>query len=278
MDKLIKDVYVYVIIIFLFFPLKLKAQQNSSNISNKTVNVSGVKVDLLFPIKKISGTILVLPGWNFSRSDICEKSDFCYLASKKGYILIIPEMQKSIYATQLFEETRNDWRNFPTLKWVTENLIPYCQNEFQILRSGQNNYLFGISTGGRGVAMLSLYTKNIFLAGAAFSGDYNQVTDTSDNLIRGYYGEFKKFPERWKGRDNPLMNAKKIKIPLFLAHGKLDKIVPFEQSLNFFDTINKINPELGHKLELINNAGHNYEFWSSEYNMAFDFFEKHSKK
>jgi dipeptidyl aminopeptidase/acylaminoacyl peptidase len=190
----------------------------------------------------------------------------------------MPDMQKSIYASQLYPETRADWRSFPTLTWVTDSLIPYCQKEFKLLLPKQNNYLFGISTGGRGVALLSLYTDSIFIAGAALSGDYDQVADTSDNLVRGYYGAFNKFPERWKGKDNPLMNANKLKIPLFIAHGKSDNIVPYQQSVNFFDAITKIKPGLGHKINLQNEAGHNYKFWNTEYTEVFVFFQNHSEK
>ncbi len=276
MVRIKKAVILFCNLFFLIIPSKLWAQQNSQGIVKKTFLVSGVKTDILFPAEKISGSILVLPGWSFSRSDICEKSNFCELALKNGYVLIMPEMGKSIYASQLFHETRNDWRPYPTLIWITDSLIPYCQKEFNLLIPGHNNYLFGISTGGRGVALLSIYAGNIFIAGAALSGDYNQLSDTSDNLIRGFYGDFNKFPERWKGKDNPLMNANKLNIPLFLAHGKSDLIVPYLQSSIFFDSIHKIRPELGHRLFLKNDAGHNYKFWNTEYNDVFDFFQKHS--
>ncbi len=267
-----------IIILLYLVHLNLLAQGNSTKIPDRTITISGIKTEFLFPHENISGSILVLPGWNFSRTDICENSEFCNLALKKGYVLIMPDMQKSVYASQLYPETRNDWRSFPTLTWVIDSLISYCQKELKLLLPGQNNFLFGISTGGRGVAMISIYSENIFIAGAALSGDYNQLADTSDNLMRGYYGEFFKFPERWKGKDNPLMNANKLKIPLFLAHGKSDNIVPFNQTLNFYDTINKLNPGIGHKIVLKDNAGHNYKFWGSEYNEVFDFFQEHEEK
>ena len=249
----------------------------SQEMDQNTCVIGGVQVDYIVPKTEIKGTILVLPGWNFSKNDICEKSNFCNKAIQAGYMLILPEMLKSIYASQLYPETRNEWRKYPTLKWVTDTLIPWFQLNKKKLRKGENNFIFGISTGGRGVAMVSIYTDGIFIAGAALSGDYNPPDFPQDNLMRGYYGELLQFPERWNGYDNPKTNVRKLKIPLFLAHAKADKIVPFEQTVNFYNEIQKLHPELGCKMYISELNGHDYNFWSSEYDNVFDFFKSHSK-
>ncbi len=143
---------------------------------------------------------------------------------------------------------------------------------YQLLLPGNNNFLFGISTGARGVAMLALYSDNVFLAGAALSGDYNQLEMPNDNLVNGYYGSFEKFPERWSGKDNPQKNINKLRIPLFLAHGKSDKIVPYSQTLDFYNAISKMNYTLGHIININDTAGHSYSFWQSEYVKCFQIF------
>lgn len=244
----------------------------------KTFPISGVKTDYILSQGNNIGTILVLPGWNFSSDDICQKSNFCEKATASGFSLILPNMLKSVYSSQLYPETKTDWRGYPTLKWVTDTMIPWFQLNYKILLKGQNNFVFGISTGGRGVAMVLLYTDSIFKAGAALSGDYNQLKDISDNLMRGYYGEYSNFPERWKGFDNPFLNAGKLKAPLYLSHGKADKVVPYEQTLDFFNEIEKLHPSLGCKLDIDENGGHNYKFWSSKYDNSLEFFEHYSQK
>lgn len=276
--------FIYLIVcIFLFkgifFSQNEKILEKFKNypFNDTTIIISNVKVDFLFPKSELKGTILVLPGWNFERNDICKKSNFCELARNNGYILVMPDMKKSIYIKELFPETRTDWRSYPTLLWLTDTMIPWIQQHFKILMSKQKNFLFGISTGARGVAMISLYSDNIFLAGACLSGDYNQVEMKNDNLVRGYCGDFDKFPDRWNGVDNPSKNASKLKIPLFLAHGKEDNIVPFSQTTDFFTKIVKLNPDLGHEIDIKENSGHNYEFWSLEYEAVFIFFETHSR-
>jgi S-formylglutathione hydrolase FrmB len=246
--------------------------------SDTSILISNVRVDLIFPKDSFKRTILVLPGWNFRCDDICKKSDFCELAKNEGFVLIMPDMLKSIYASQLYPETRKDWLQYPTLHWITDTLIPIIQSKYKLLMSKQNNYLFGISTGARGVAMLAIYTNSIFIAGAGFSGDYNQLEMKDDNLVRGYYGSFEQFPERWTEKDNLQKNADKLKIPLFLAHGKADKVVPYTQTLEFYNSISRLNPGLNHKIYLNDTAGHNYAFWQSGYKNALKFFKENSLK
>lgn len=243
--------------------------------SDTSIIVSNVRVDLLFPNCEIKGTILVLPGWNFKCNDICLNSDFCKLFINEGYILILPDMLKSIYTTKLYPETRKDWLPYRTLHWITDTLIPLLQKQYHLLLPKRNNYLFGISTGARGVAMLAINTDSIFIAGAGLSGDYNPLSMLSDDLNRGYLGPFEQFSERWTGKDNPQKNAGKLKIPLFLAHGKADNIVPCSQTTEFYSTITKLNPKLDHRLNLNDTASHNYGFWQSEYKNVLKFFNQH---
>ena len=87
-----------------------------------TLLVGSVPVDFRFPGVPAQGAILVLPGWNFSRNDVCIKSDFCETAAKQGYILVLPEMLKSVYSSALFPETRADWRRYPEMRWITDSI------------------------------------------------------------------------------------------------------------------------------------------------------------
>ena len=250
-------------------------QITKAKANDTVIFITNTKVEIIIPNKPVKGCILVLSGWNFPQNDICEKSNFCELFSDNGYALIMPNMLKSVYSSQLYNETRQDWLIYPTLSWLLDSLIPAIQTKYNVLKAGQKNYLFGISTGARGVAVVATNTDTLFKAGAALSGDYNQLLDLNDNLMRGYYGEYAKFPERWKGNDNPFLNAAKIEIPLYLAHGKADNIVPVKQSVEFFKELQRVNPNLKHTLDLKENAGHNYNFWASEYDNILKFFEQY---
>ena len=237
-----------------------------------TIILHNVAVDISWPAGKTIGFILVLPGWNFNREDVCKNSDFCNMAKQSGYCLIMPEMGKSAYLFGIFKETREDWVHYPTIRWVIDTLIPYCQRKLKILLPENKNFLFGISTGGRGVAQIAMNTGNLFIAGAALSGDYNQLLQKDDKLMIGYLGPYEKFPSRWKGKDNPFMRAGQLKIPLYLGHGRLDKIIPVEQTTSFFERISSLNPQLGHIKHIDENGGHNYNYWNSEMQCIFAFF------
>ncbi len=235
-------------------------------------------VDIFFPSVKAVGQILVLPGWNYSRRKCCQESSFCKRALEEGYVLIFPEMGKSVYASQRYPETRKDWIKYPQLKWVTDTLIPYLQKKAEIFKPNQNNYLFGISTGGRGVALIIEHTGTLFRAGAALSGDYDQTKIPWDNLMRGFYGNYEAFKSRWEGEDNALLNAQKVVIPIYLGHGQADKTVPAEQTRLFYDELRKENGKLPFVLHLADHQAHNYNYWDSETENVISFFSHYRLK
>jgi S-formylglutathione hydrolase FrmB len=244
-----------------------------------TFFVKKIAVDIQIPQKHaITGTILMLPGWNFNRTDCCEKSKFCQKAKDSGYLLVMPEMAKSVYAPEYYKETRIDWRKYPTRTWLIDTLIPYLQSNFNILLNGENNFIYGISTGARGVALVALHSHDIFIAGAALSGDYDQTLMKSDNLMKGFYGSYEKFKGRWEGDENPLISAKKIIIPLFLGHGEKDTVVPVNQSKLFYKKLKEINPDTKSILSISKSSGHNYSFWDSQTEAVLKFFALISKK
>jgi S-formylglutathione hydrolase FrmB len=223
--------------------------------------------------QSIKGTIIILPGWNLPVSDWCTKTTLCQKALEKGYILIMPEMGKSVYSYQLFPETRKDWLMYTTRRWFIDTLIRYFQDNYKLLLPGQNNFLLGLSTGARGVALLSLDCPEIFKKSAALSGDYDQTQMPSDNLMKGYYGTITDFPGRWKGMDNVVYRFKKLEVPIYLGHGKADQVVPCSQTIQFADSLRKYKPGLL-LLHIDEQAGHTYTYWNSEVDNVIKFFMK----
>lgn len=239
----------------------------------QTFKVAGHLTDILSPVGECKGNILVLPGWDFPRNDWCQKSSLCKTALKKGYRLIMPEMARSVYSSRYYKETLKEWLKYPNKGWLTDSLIPYLQNTYGILLTEQNNYVLGLSTGGRGVALLILAKPGFFKAGAALSGDFDQTKMPQDRLMIGFYGNYQQFPERWVGEDNPFRQIKNFKTPLYLGHGINDKIVPFEQSQLFYEALKKAQPDLK---VIFNQAkgSHDYLYWDSEVEAMLKFFEE----
>lgn len=239
--------------------------------------IEGVQVEIRVPHGQVIGDLLLLPGWSFPKDDWCVKSSLCRKAMRKGYRLIMPNMGKSIYPSEYFPESRKDWMEYPTRTWLTDEMIPELQETYCLFEPGGKNFVIGLSTGGRGVALVALHSGSLFTAGAALSGDYDQSLLKGDNLMRGIYGSYDKFPERWEGEDNPALQAADFKTPLYLGHGKKDGIVPWSQTEHFYKLLRKNNPDLNVKLNLDANAGHDYAYWDSEVNNMLEFFESFHK-
>jgi len=251
-------------------------QRKVSRMSDTTILLNNgeneVTVYLKTPkTKVIEGTIVVLPGWNLSVLDWYSKTTLCQKALEQGYVLIMPEMGKSVYAYELYPETRKDWLKYPTRHWFMDTLIPYFQTHFKLLLPGEKNFVLGLSTGARGVALLCLDCPKIFKKGAGLSGDYDQTQMPHDNLMNGYYGPFTSYRDRWTGRDNIVYRFKELKIPIYLGHGKDDKVVPCQQTIQFADSLKKYKPQLV-TLHLDEKAGHMYSYWDSEVDNVLRFF------
>lgn len=237
-------------------------------------NNNPIEVIIKFPAEtEFKGTVVALPGWNFPNSQWCDSTQLCEKALAQGYAVILPEMGKSIYCDSIFPETRKDWLKYPTRSWMKETMIPQLQ-EFNLLLSDQNNFVMGLSTGARGAVLLALDLPEIFNACGALSGDFDQTKYTKDNLYNGYYGAYLKFPDRWIGKDNAVTSIKQLTVPVYLAHGEKDKIVPIAYSQQLFVELQ----ESGNEASIFNlnpNEGHTYAFWNSEIDAVLEFFEAH---
>lgn len=218
------------------------------------------------------GTFLMLQGWNLGVSEWCDKTDICSQAVKEGYCVVLPQMQKSNYQTQIFAETRSEWRNMPSLYWLTDTLIPLLQKQYGLLLPGERNFIVGLSTGGRGVVMVCMELPGLFTGAAALSGDYDQSRMPQDKVHIGFYGPYQENTERWKTVDNPLYRIDEFSTPLYLGHGIHDNVTNCQQSILYYDSLKKHHPKLRVELHTPE-AGHNYDYWASEVENIMAFFK-----
>lgn len=254
--------------------LKMELANNQRILAKDTiVKIGKTPIWIKIPEAEIKADILILPGWNFAKEKICEESDFCEKALKKGYRLILPEMMKSVYASNYFPETRSDYKSFLTLTWVIDTMIPNLQKEFGLFM-GKNNYLHGISTGSRGAALVHLNSGTLFNKVILLSGDYNNAEIPNDNLMKNIYGPYVQFKERWIENDNPWEQSTiQWTADLYIAHGTNDDVVPVEQSIRFANKIEKDHPNC----RIIKNfpaSEHDFVFWGGETEKILEFLEK----
>ncbi len=248
-------------------------KNNVKNIVNDTLLIiDNRKVFIKVPTQKTRGTFLVLHGWNFPADDWCNKTGLCSKATEQGFYVVLPDMGKSIYQDQNYPETRNEWRVYPTRSWLSDTLIPLLQKKYGLLLKNDSNYIVGLSTGARGVALVLLDFPDLFKGAAALSGDYDQVKMPNDNLMTAYYGAYLTHKERWQKTDNPVYRISEYKTPIYLGHGTIDKVVPPAQTIEFYDSLKKYHPTLKTKLSMPE-AAHAYEYWDSEVDSIMKFFE-----
>ncbi len=238
----------------------------------KNLLLDDVPYDVYMP-KQLRGAILVLPGWDFPRDGWIKNTDLTKRAEEKGYALVLPEMLKTLYESSYFPETRMKWNAVPGGKFIKDRLLPEMDSRHGLLRTGGRNFLLGLSTGGRGVALVALENPGRFTAGASISGDFLQERIPADRLMQAVYGSYELFPERWVGKDNPAKRAAEWKLPLYLAHGSADNIVPPEQTKLFFDALKAKAPNVRVEYKVIPGGAHDYKVWGGELPGVFEFFE-----
>lgn len=255
-------------------PQEIEGPQGCVRVVRQSLEKVGNGMVELRPAEaKYQGDILVLPAWGDPRDTWCHRSSFCSMAQGLGFRLIFPDMGKSIYTSQHYAETREDWRSYPTYAWLRDTLIPELQSRHCLLEDKGNNFVIGMSAGARGAIRLAQDLPDIFMAAAALSGDYDPGQMKGDNIYRGFLGAYDKFPERWEVNENIVQGASKLRSPIFLAHGKDDPLVPYDQSEALYKAIQASNPGLAVKLNLVSGQMDGYEFWNSQIEQILAFFE-----
>lgn len=233
-----------------------------------------VNVQIKYPSVKNKGTILLLHGYNLPYMQWCDKTDFCTLALKNGYTLIIPDLGKSTYQEKFYTQTNPLFRIYPTRKWMRDTLITSIQKQFKLLVKGQHNFVLGLSTGARGAALLAVDLPAIFKGAACLSGDYDQTKLPFEKIYHNYYGDFKTYKAVWQSDDNLHTLIQQWQIPVYLAHGELDKICPVSQTKNFYALLKKNHPKLKCTYVIAKEHKHDYLFWGSQTNGVLKFFNE----
>lgn len=246
-----------------------------------TLNIAGHAVDIAPPDSGVAyrGNLIILQGYNFPKHDWCQKApELCRRARAEGYLLIMPEMGRSLYSSAFFAETRSDMKKYPLRTWLVDSVFSYLNERHNILLARQNNYILGLSTGAHGAALIALDRPNLFNAIAALSGDYDQTKIPNDPLIVMYYGNYKNNTKRWTEVDNVLWQIKNWNTPIYLGHGQMDKVVPPAQTRLFYDSLLLHFDSAKVQLNEPKTMAHDYKYWGSETEAVLQFFKKFQQK
>jgi putative tributyrin esterase len=223
-------------------------------------------------------TLVVLPGYNQSMRVWEQHSGIERYADKYGFVLVCPEMGKTLYETSFYPETSVKWGGIPGGKFVALTLIDYMRNTFDLCNSREKTGIMGLSTGARGAIMLAALYSDRFGATAGLSGDYDPTIMTSDRLLTSIYGDFSKNTERWEREASVLYFADKLKnTSVFLAHGGKDFVVYKEQTIILAIKLKQLhNQEGGYDVvyRLKAYKMHDWSFWGSMVPEITQFFDE----
>lgn len=252
--------------------------------------------------------LLLLPGWNYADTQWYTRTRVCDEARNRGYDVMLVEMGKSVYMDSLYLQMRADYRLHPTRTWLWDSVLKPLQKRRYFTDKGTPedpiktvdghvyhksmrlpipSFVMGLSTGARGALLLALEHPEAFRGCASLSGDYNPLLMKNDNLMINCLGKYAEVPWRWRGTNNIEMRVDALQVPLFLAHGTDDKVVPWEQTVSLFKalessgnyqkralTFQKNHADVGLVRTLfVKGAGHNYPFWNEAGLKALDYFD-----
>ncbi len=226
---------------------------------------------ILYPEEKADASVLVLHGWNLPADEICKKTSFCEKAKAANYVVILPDFGKTNYSWEVYPQTIDAYVKYPTLEWMIKVFIPSLQKELQLLKEEQINFVYGISTGGRGASLFAYHLPEIFDAAASLSGDFDIRDFTNAYIYYSYFGQYEEFPERWE-KQAFVNDCENYTVPTYIGHGKQDMTVDVMQSKKMFDSIKKHQTKLEIRCNFPEEGKHDYTYWESETEHILDFF------
>jgi S-formylglutathione hydrolase FrmB len=217
--------------------------------------------------------LIALHGWRGSGADWERNSPLAHYANRRGYVIIAPHMGTTVYERSYFPETlgKYRWGAIPGGRWVGEVVLPYARRHYNVSRSRRGTGVFGLSTGGRGAALVAQYQPQAFGAFAALSADYDITLAPEEKTATFIYGPHRTFPERWR-KDNSRFLLEQLKhVPALLIHGALDRVCPVTNSRLFARDLRR----KGYDVTYVEDPalGHDWKLWAGYLGALFEFFD-----
>jgi dienelactone hydrolase len=186
-----------------------------------------VSVSVYTPARATGAWVLLLHGWNQHARDWGERTRVAGLAETAGWTLVAPDLGKSVYESRVYPGMGSTVAGLP---WTRDVLVPWTVSALGLPDDPARRAVVGVSTGGRGAALLGETGR--FAAVAAFSGTFDLAAlapGTGEYRIHAaVFGERAANAARWKAED--LTGRPPAATRWWLAHGGKDPYVPQAQT------------------------------------------------
>ena len=193
----------------------------------------------------------------------------CSYAEERGYIVIMPEVQRSFYSDMKYG---SDY-----FTYVSEELPQICEEMFNIKHVRERTFVAGLSMGGYGAVKCGLSRPDFYAACAGFSGalDVNVVKVANEggwyNEMNAVFGEGGEIPDNadlFKLADKMAKLPKNEQARILVTCGDEDFLI--EANRKFDRHVRDLPVDYEYREW----AGvHNWKFWEECLPVAFGFFE-----
>ncbi len=198
---------------------------------------SSAKIQIYFPKSYTKGkqlrTIIALAQYATNEKDWETGAAIETQANKYNMVIVCPDMDKSVYETSFYPETKSKWNVIPGGKFIGETLIKFLNDNFSLALKKESTGIAGVIAGAHGAILTACQYPEKFGAAAGISGYYDPTILQTSGMIEAVYGSYSKFQTRWENDDNPIKLAERLKgVHVFLYHGlKQDAYNPGQSRL-----------------------------------------------
>jgi len=185
---------------------------------------SSARIQIFFPKSYVKGkscrTIIALHQHGASRRDWETNAQMESHANRYSFVIVCPEMDKTVYEMNYYPETTYRWNIMPGGKFVAEVLVPFMAENFGLAAEKESTGIMGVTVGAHGAILIAENYPGLFGAAAGISGFYDPTIMQESRIIESVYGSYRKNPERWENEDNPLKMADRLAgVHVYLYHG-----------------------------------------------------------
>ena len=252
---------------------------------NTTVSVilpdkpAGVTPRAFYGSGKRYKVLWLLHGTSGDHSDWIRKSNIEVYACERNLAVVMPSALNSNYA---------NWERFSIgydmYDFLTEELMPLAHHWLPVSDRREDNYIAGLSMGGRGTCVYAFNHPELFAGAAILSQaprdiewdrvvnpDFFQRTQGSIDNRGGLEAYLASYENTWRVLDEAV--AKGVDLPkLYFACGKADHL--YNGFLHFKAHAGEIG--LKAAFEEIDGYRHEWRFWDLAIEKALDYFEIHA--
>ena len=220
-------------------------------------------------------TLLLLHGTEGDHSDFIRQTAIERYAVERGIAVVMPSCMNTDY---------QDWTTFGigflVESYITKELLPLVQNWFPLSRSRDDNFIAGISMGGRGSVSLAVNHPELFCASASLSGPPVFVKELEKSR------SFATFPVRYRNLISNAGGREAFVSSPFNSWSQIDRLGAENRLPRLFMTIGEDDPffedymcfkkhalECGYPVTFseVPGYGHEWRFWDLMLPNVLDF-------